>query len=246
MENVKEFSNEKLIEIYKECNYSLQKIEKTYGLGKNAASRLFKSRKIDYNKIKEENYKSPEDLYYETPKYCKHCGKMIPYEKRYNEFCNQSCSASFNNQGIIRNGMPQKDTFCLNCGKLIRTPSKYCSRKCQNEYQHNEYIHKWQSGKIDGRSGKYDISSHIRRFLFDQYNSSCQLCGWNKVNQFTGRVPLQVHHIDGDCLNNQSENLQLLCPNCHSLTENYGSSNEVSSRVYRKQKGNLDEQYILN
>ena len=246
MENVKEFSNEKLIEIYKECNYSLQKIEKTYGLGKNAASRLFKSRKIDYNKIKEENYKSPEDLYYENPKYCKHCGELIPYEKRENDFCNHSCSASFNNQGIPRNGEHHDNQFCLNCGKIINYPNKYCSSSCYHEYQYKNYIEKWRNNETDGKIGDYGTSNYIRKFLFNEYNCSCQLCGWNKVNKFTGRVPLQIHHIDGDCLNNRPENLQLLCPNCHSLTENYGNSNETSSRVYRKQKSNLDEQYILN
>ena len=45
-------------------------------------------------------------------------------------------------------------------------------------------------------------------------------------------------------MNNKEENLQLLCPNCHSLTENFGSSNKNSSRIYRKQKGNLEERYI--
>lgn len=46
-----------------------------------------------------------------------------------------------------------------------------------------------------------------------------------EVNPTTGLVPLQIHHIDGNALNNKASNLQLLCPNCHSLTENFGSRN---------------------
>lgn len=34
-------------------------------------------------------------------------------------------------------------------------------------------------------------------------------------------VPLELHHIDGKSNNNNLDNLQLLCPNCHTLTENY-------------------------
>lgn len=34
-------------------------------------------------------------------------------------------------------------------------------------------------------------------------------------------ISLEVHHKDGDKENNESENLELLCPNCHSYTENY-------------------------
>lgn len=34
-------------------------------------------------------------------------------------------------------------------------------------------------------------------------------------------VPLELHHLDGDRTNNLIDNLKLLCPNCHSLTDNY-------------------------
>ena len=39
-------------------------------------------------------------------------------------------------------------------------------------------------------------------------------------------MTLELHHIDGDETNNELTNLQYLCPNCHSLTENYGSKNK--------------------
>lgn len=38
-------------------------------------------------------------------------------------------------------------------------------------------------------------------------------------------ITLQTHHIDGDRTNNELNNLLLLCPNCHSQTENFGSKN---------------------
>lgn len=56
-------------------------------------------------------------------------------------------------------------------------------------------------------------------------------CGWNEINPYTGLIPLQIHHIDGNCLNNEENNLELLCPNCHALTENYGNLNKNSQRV---------------
>ena len=54
MRNLKELTNEELIKTYKEHKCSLKSIEKDFGLGKNAAGRLFNKRNIDYNKIKEE------------------------------------------------------------------------------------------------------------------------------------------------------------------------------------------------
>lgn len=66
------------------------------------------------------------------------------------------------------------------------------------------------------------------------HNNSCELCGWNKINTYTNKVPLQIHHLDGDCKNNRPENLQLLCPNCHSLTENFGSRNTNCTRIDKR------------
>ena len=253
--NIKELTNEELIQLFKENSLSMQAIEQKYKLGKNSVGRLFNKRGINFRKIKEEEALRIKKEYEENPKCCKYCGKPIPFEERNKkEFCNQSCSASYNN--VRRNGNterkspdPNKKYYCLNCGKELKYSSssnmKFCNQKCMNDYKHKQYIESWKEGKEEGRVGMYGISDHIRRYFFEKYNSSCQICGWNKINPHTGKVPLQLHHIDGDCLNNKEENLQLLCPNCHSLTENFGNSNKNSSRIYRKQKGNLEEAHIL-
>jgi Zn finger protein HypA/HybF involved in hydrogenase expression len=38
---------------------------------------------------------------------------------------------------------------------------------------------------------------------------------------------LQVHHKDGDHFNNELENLQLICPNCHSQTNSYAGKKNL-------------------
>jgi hypothetical protein len=48
----------------------------------------------------------------------------------------------------------------------------------------------------------------------------CAFCGNDGIWQ--GRpIPLEVDHVDGDWRNNRVENLRLLCPNCHSITDTY-------------------------
>ena len=120
-----------------------------------------------------------------------------------------------------------KVRYCLNCGKLLNNiQTKYCSNICQADYQYKQYINRWKSGEETGLSGEYGISQHIRRYLMNKYSCRCQLCGWGEVNQYTNTTPLEIHHIDGDYKNNNEDNLQLLCPNCHSLTETYKSHNK--------------------
>jgi 5-methylcytosine-specific restriction endonuclease McrA len=58
-------------------------------------------------------------------------------------------------------------------------------------------------------------------------------CDWNKVNETTGKVPIQLEHIDGHSENNTLSNLKLLCPNCHSLTSTFGALNKGNGRKKR-------------
>lgn len=51
----------------------------------------------------------------------------------------------------------------------------------------------------------------------------CETCGitvWNGQ-----KLSLHLHHVNGDGTYNRLENLQFLCPNCHSLTDTYGGRN---------------------
>lgn len=138
-----------------------------------------------------------------------------------------------NPKETFNKGKAKKGT-CQNCGKEFVLYSgsggKYCSHKCQKEKEYNDYIERWKNGKEDGLSGKYSLSKRIRKYFFNKYDCKCQKCGWGEINEFTNRTPLQIHHIDGNCFNNREENLELLCPNCHSLTENFGSRNTNASK----------------
>lgn len=62
----------------------------------------------------------------------------------------------------------------------------------------------------------------------------CSKCGWSKTNPTTGKVPLTVNHKDGDATHTVPENLELLCPNCHALTPNYGALNKGRGRKGRR------------
>lgn len=125
----------------------------------------------------------------------------------------------------------QKSFSCKNCRSLIN--SKTASLKNKSEYL--SYIESWKNNFTDGMSGQTNISAHIRRYLFIKYDSKCCKCGWNEVNLTTKKIPLEVNHIDGNYKNNMEENLELVCPNCHSLTSNFKSLNRGKGRIRKKE-----------
>ena len=66
--------------------------------------------------------------------------------------------------------------------------------------------------------------------------NKCAICGLTKWQNKP--ITLQLHHIDGNPNNNSLDKLQLLCPNCHSQTDNYcGSANAEQTTYYCKDCG---------
>ncbi len=102
--------------------------------------------------------------------------------------------------------------------------------------KHKEYIKRWKSGNESGgrKEGYGVVSNHVRRYIFEKYESKCAKCGWSEVNKFTNTIPLEIEHIDGNPENHLESNLILLCPNCHSLTAGH-SSNKENGRRYNRE-----------
>ncbi len=68
-------------------------------------------------------------------------------------------------------------------------------------------------------NSKKKNGEHTRNPLIFLRGHKCECCGLTEwLNQ---PITLEIHHVDGDRTNNTLENLQLLCPNCHSYTPNW-------------------------
>ena len=68
-------------------------------------------------------------------------------------------------------------------------------------------------------------SSKLKKRLFDSKlkNKVCECCD---LTEWMGTpISLELHHMNGDSNDNRLENLQILCPNCHSMTDNYRGKN---------------------
>jgi len=59
-------------------------------------------------------------------------------------------------------------------------------------------------------------------------------------------IPLELHHVDGDGSNNNLSNLQLLCPNCHALTENYRGHKKRKTKTQKLRQYNHNKKNLGN
>jgi predicted nucleic acid-binding Zn ribbon protein len=182
----------------------------------------------DWGKALSEKIRSE---YYANPEYCQVCEGVIPFEKKNNPNCSMSCAATARNKGVRRHGNPGEVTNCLVCGNKTKPGKKYCSQSCSGSSNKFD-IDAWLRGEITGNTA-LGCSGAIKKWLLNQCNHRCPKCGWGEVHPVTGEIPLEVNHIDGDSTNNSPENLEVLCPNCHSLTPNYRALNKKSSRTHR-------------
>lgn len=221
----------------KECKICGAKFETGKQLGGHIGSKHGKGKGIEceicHRQIKSSGYKK-HLLGHKKDGNCLFCGKSV----RAKRFCNHSCCASFHNRGNRRHGNPvNSDKKCFNCGITIPLSSKkYCSHDCDNKFKYKNNIERWLRGELKGHNdGKNNsIKDFVRKWLYERANNKCEKCGWAEINKFTGKKPLSVHHKDGNAENTVPVNIELICPNCHSLTETYGALNKGNGRKNRR------------
>jgi 5-methylcytosine-specific restriction endonuclease McrA len=63
-----------------------------------------------------------------------------------------------------------------------------------------------------------------RRRVFEEQDYKCNRCS---LNEWLGQpLVLELEHKDGNNKNNSRDNLEGLCPNCHSLTSTWRGRNK--------------------
>lgn len=89
----------------------------------------------------------------------------------------------------------------------------------------------------------YRSSLKLKNKLFNNNikDEVCERCG-NSVWEGE-KIPLELHHVNGNNTDNRIENLQILCSNCHAQTENYrrgkSAMSDARKEEYLKNKKNI-------
>lgn len=116
---------------------------------------------------------------------------------------------------------------CLACNKENlwgrSKINKFCDNVCQGVYKwKTQTVPRIESGECTHNSGVV-----LKKYIVEKCGEICQLCGQTATHN-NKPLTLQLDHIDGDSDNNYPKNLRLLCPNCHTQTENFGSKGQGS------------------
>ena len=164
---------------------------------------------------------------------CDICGKEFEHYRSLNG--HKSTHGRTEQYSRSRRSVPNQFN-CIECGVIVTHGysklNKYCGRKCQNAWRWKNII----IPDIEAGKKSFHCSEILKRYLREKFGDLCSKCKllpvWN--GSF---LQLQLDHIDGNSDNNFPINLRLLCPNCHTQTENFGSKGQ-GNRYHKLTKRN--------
>lgn len=125
------------------------------------------------------------------------------------KFCSKRCA-----QLAARRRVTVRCDWCMTpfestLSHVARSPFNFCSRVCKDHAQAISGGEKFD----EMRPPHYqDGISKYQDRAYEYYGTKCTRCGYDE-----NKHALQVHHIDGDRSNNDLDNLEVLCANCHAI-----------------------------
>lgn len=139
-----------IIEILERCDTIGEVAIAIKGYSNGKSNKLAKNYIIEY-KYEYKFLSSLEEKYHKNPKICKNCNEIIPFDKKYNEFCSSNCSTSYNNKirGSHSEKTKEKISFSLK-GKIkdknISKTLKEYKRTCL--YCNSDFKVKRNNGRL--------------------------------------------------------------------------------------------------
>ena len=140
---------------------------------------------------------------------------------------------------------------CPKCGIEHDKSGTFCSRTCANSRSFSDSAKLKKSIALKGKPSKqtpYDRFAagektrqtrlikyqntpfedlgieNRRRRVFEEQTYCCANCG---ISEWQGvKISLELEHKDGNNQNNSRDNLEGLCPNCHSITDTWRGRNK--------------------
>ena len=153
---------------------------------------------------------------------CKKCGKQFEPQKGLINYCSLECR---NSRTWSEEDKEKKSISAKNSSKV---------KNCNYDKPKDFWLKIAETRKKNHKSKILELEYNLLSFdslryriLYEQ-NEKCKRCG---LNEWLGeKLILELEHKDGNHHNNLRENLEMLCPNCHSLTETWRGRNKTDKR----------------
>lgn len=166
---------------------------------------------------------------------CENC--QLENDGKYGSgrFCSSKCARSFatkNNRKEINEKVSKTLSKKFSCGKITKPVGCFKKgydprrRKFTKKDREKAILSTKTTWENYIQSTSFEkLSRNVKkRIILQEQNRKCLLCG---IDKWEGKLlNLQLDHIDGNRNNEKRENLRILCPNCHSITETYGGKNK--------------------
>ena len=144
---------------------------------------------------------------------CKTCNSNHDGTYGSGKYCSRSCA---NSRGPRSKETKRK----IKETNILRAKERGPEwKKMMQEINSNpDKIAKTKASWIKKRDFNTAHISSIKRWVKEDIEH-CEVCG---LDSWMGeKIPLEVHHLDGNITNNSRENLTVLCCNCHAQTDNW-------------------------
>lgn len=167
-------------------------------------------------------------------KLCIKCNE--PHDKD-GKFCSRTCA---NSRSWSENDKLKKSTAAKNSVKVTEQNRLNANNKEKIEaYKKTIIIRNDERLKEIMNINFNDLNPKEQRFkIFKEQNCKCNNCKNDKW--LDNEIPLELEHKDGNRKNNNRENLELLCPNCHALTLTWRGRNRKDKIEKKKKVTNED------
>lgn len=165
---------------------------------------------------------------------CKYCGK--PFTEKYSkwsngDFCSKSCSRKFSHTFINKEKLSEKMKKISQLNPLSKEEIEKRVKTFNNTIKERLMNTNWSSLSEE----------QVKKRLFFEQEGKCNKCG---NSEWLGQqISLELEHKDGNHNNNSRDNVELLCPNCHSQTDTYRGRN-VNNAGKRYTNENMVEAFI--
>ena len=171
-------------------------------------------------------------------KKCKKCETEFVPSKGLTSYCSLQCrnSRSWSEEDRKKKSIAAKASVRV-MEQVERLKEENTGNRCYRHLTDEEYGRLRENRQIE-RNKKLlnaDYSTlkfdSIRKRIKLEQNEACNKCG---IDKWLGqKLTLELEHIDGNNKNNARENLEALCPNCHSLTETWRGRNNGKKKQDR-------------